>query len=82
MWGRVIFTYLIGVGIPGATAYVMFPWFNLQAVVLLAVFSALSGGIALAVLSMTGRLGTGGGGGSAADARASVQSKGARGDDR
>lgn len=63
MWGRIVVTYVLLVGVIGGTAYAVFPWFTLTAVGMLALFSAIATAIALFMLKITGRLQTGGGDG-------------------
>lgn len=60
MWGRIAISYVFMVGVIGGTGYMLFDWFTLGAVAILAVLSAVFSAIALMILSMTGRLQTGG----------------------
>lgn len=76
---RVTITWAALVGIIGGTAYVVFPWYNVNAILLLAIASAIVGGIAVLIVRLRQNA-AGGGSSGAGGARASKQSKGARRD--
>lgn len=79
MIGWLIIVWALAVTVSGGTAYYLFPWFNLTAIIILAVMSAIFGGIAVFIVRL--RAGGAGGGGSGG-ARATKRSKGAQGRDR
>lgn len=72
---RVIIMWAALVSIIGGTAYMIFPWYNFNAIILLAIASGIVTAIVVGFAKMRGA----GGGGGGAQARASTRSKGARG---
>lgn len=71
---RVIIMWAALVSIIGGTAYMIFPWYNFNAIILLAIASGIVTAIVVLFIKMRGA-----GGGGNATARATSQSKGARG---
>lgn len=71
---RVIIMWIALVSIIGGTAYTIFPWYNFNAIILLAIAS----GIVTAIVVLLARM-RGAGGGSGTARATNHQSKGARG---
>lgn len=75
---RVIIMWVALVSIIGGTAYTIFPWYNFNAIILLAIAS----GIVTALVVGFARLRSNASGGSGTARASTHQSKGARGRDR
>lgn len=77
MYAKLFAMWFVLNGVINATAYTMFSWWNFNAILLLSIASGIVSGIAIMFARMRGGAVNGGG-----NARASTQSKGARGRDR